>query len=41
LLTEDRARPVIGPEVSSERITSKNGVRYIEGSRSDNPVNIK
>ena len=33
--TEDRATPVMGPLVSGERITSRNGPRYSSGSTSD------
>lgn len=39
LLTEVRARPVIGPVVSSERTTSRNGRRNTLGSTSDSSAN--
>ena len=35
MLTEVRARPVIGPVVSSERTTSRKGLRNTLGSTSD------
>lgn len=35
LLTDVRARPVIGPVVSSERITSRKGLRNTLGSTSE------
>ena len=35
MLTEVRARPVIGPVVSSERTTSRKGLRKTLGSTSD------
>lgn len=35
LLTEVRARPVIGPVVSSERTTSRKGLRNTLGSTSE------
>ena len=38
LLTEDKANPVIGPVVSSERITSKNGLRKTLASSSSRSV---
>lgn len=41
LFTEVRANPVIGPVVSSERITSRKGRRKMLGSISDSSVKIK
>lgn len=41
LFTEVRASPVIGPVVSSERITSRKGRRKTLGSISDSSVKIK
>jgi len=35
LCMEERATPVIGPLVSSERITAKNGLRYVRVSSSE------
>lgn len=41
LFTEVRANPVMGPVVSSERITSRKGRRKMLGSISDRSVKIK
>ncbi len=41
LLTEVRARPVIGPVVSSDRMTSKKGAKNTQGSTSSISKNLK
>lgn len=41
LFTEVRANPVMGPVVSSERITSRKGRRKTLGSISDSSVKTK
>ena len=41
LLTEVRANPVIGPVVSSERITPRKGLKKAFGSKSSKSVKEK
>lgn len=41
LLTDVRANPVIGPVVSSERITPRKGLKNVFGSKSSKSVEEK